>query len=93
MSCVPQEYRTARSLGLCCKIPHDGPARFVLRQTNSQSTETTRNEFLDVGLKTTLELLSAVTRAELDDVTRHTLGDTLETIKSLPAVSNIGTLG
>lgn len=60
--------------------------------SDGQSTETTGGEFLNVGLKTVLNVVGLVAGAEFDDLAGHTLGNTLETARRLLAVGDFGSL-
>ena len=63
-----------------------------LLESDSQGTETTHSEFLNVGLEPVLDLIGLVAGANFDDDAGHTLGDALELAGGFLTVGTLGTL-
>ena len=61
-------------------------------ESNSQGTETTHGEFLNVTLEPVLDLFGLVARTKLDDDAGHTLSDTLELAGGFFTVGTLGAL-
>ena len=61
-------------------------------ESDSQGTETTHSEFLNVSLELVLDILGLVAAAKLNNDAGHTLGDALELSGGLLAVGTLGTL-
>ncbi|CAD6949985.1 unnamed protein product, partial [Tilletia caries] len=64
-----------------------------LERTTLVCTETTHGELLDIGFKTTADLLRLVEGAQVEDDGRHSLGDAVHLVGFGLDVGDLGTLG